>query len=150
MLKAPKCRFVEGMPMRNHIARPAALAGIAALLLAGLAAAGAAANDTRRYVEQMAGVVAIPPGEPIAAGAESTFRADAPRARGKRTLLFLEIRMHSEQHGGCNYGMAISVNGKDLSSARDWMNRRLIGKTPVAHVKNYVDAKGPVKSGGKD
>ena len=129
--------------MRNHIARPAALAGIAALLLAGLAAAGAAANDTRRYVEQMAGVVAIPPGEPIAAGAESTFRADAPRARGKRTLLFLEIRMHSEQHGGCNYGMAISVNGKDLSSARDWMNRRLIGKTPVAHVKNYVDAKGP-------
>ncbi|PIY48034.1 MAG: hypothetical protein COZ05_04310 [Armatimonadetes bacterium CG_4_10_14_3_um_filter_59_10] len=108
-----------------------------------------ATNDTRRYVEMMQDIVNIPSGQPIAGGESREFPVSAPHAKGKRTLLFLEIRMDSATHGGCNYGMSIRLNGRDLGTARDWMNQRLIGKTPMAHVKNYAGVEGPWVRGGQ-
>jgi hypothetical protein len=40
------------------------------------------------------------------------------------------------------------MNGRDLGTARDRMNPRLIGKSPIAHIKNYPRAEGPWYRGG--
>jgi hypothetical protein len=113
-----------------------------------------APNETRRYAALMTEVVNIPPGTPIAADEAREYqvvppagRAVGPRAQHPRTLLFLEIRMESPTHGGCNYGMDITVNGQDLGSALDRTAPRLIGKQPMAYVKNYPGAEGPWKRG---
>lgn len=100
-------------------------------------------NETNRYVQMMQSIVIIPPGDPIAGGEKRAYQVASPRDTNKRTLLFLEIRMDNPTFAGDNYGMSITLNGRDLGTARDWMSQRLIGKDPIAHVKNYPGAEGP-------
>jgi hypothetical protein len=87
--------------------------------------------------------VVIAPGEPIPAGTSRSFQVSSPRAPGQRTVLLLEIRMDSPTPGGCNYGMSIRFNDRSLGTALDWMRSRLLGKAPIAHVRNHPGAQGP-------
>lgn len=110
--------------------------------------AWAAPNTGGQLAGQMTDTVALAPGEPIKSEEVRDFVAKGPRASGKRTVLLLEIRMDNPLPGGSNYGMSLTLNGRDLGTARDWMNGRLLGKAPVAHMKSYVGAQGPWYRGG--